>query len=314
MNRMISRMSVAAKIIGAMSVVVALFLIAIGVVIQTSTTGLHQALIDDTQAQLTEMARQIAMTLAASIDPAALTSAHKMQAIIDRNIAARQTTTSDNLLREIRIHAPDPSSSVGYRAIAADTPENIGQESNPEDIQAIKNDILVVELISENGVPILAVIVPLRIDGKSVATAGIQISMAKGFAQADQQTAKTVQSFMTTAIMVVVMAGLLGFLIMLLVSNSLAKTIKQLVKMAEQIAQNDLPAIANASAAIAAGDLTASVRVQTESIVHDSGDELGDLARAFNSMITRLQGVGTNFTQVTENANSLSAVCHAAAA
>ena len=91
MNRMTSRMSVAAKIIGAMSVVVTLFLIAIGIVIQTSTTGLHQALIDDTQAQFTEMARQIAMTLDASIDPAALTSAPKMQAIIDRNIAARQT-------------------------------------------------------------------------------------------------------------------------------------------------------------------------------------------------------------------------------
>ena len=57
MNRMTSRMSVAAKIIGAMSVVAALFLIAVGVVIQTSITGLHQALIDDTQAQLTEMAR-----------------------------------------------------------------------------------------------------------------------------------------------------------------------------------------------------------------------------------------------------------------
>ena len=123
------------------------------------------------------------MTLDASFDPAALISAPKMQAIIDRNIAARQTTTSENLLLEIRIHAPDPSSGFSYRAIAADTPENIGQESDPEDIQAIKNDILVVEPISENRVPILDVTVPLHIDGKSVATAGIQISMAKGFAQ-----------------------------------------------------------------------------------------------------------------------------------
>ena len=96
---------------------------------------------------------------------------------------------------------------------------------------------------------------------------------------------------------------------MLLVSNSLAKTIKRLVKMAEHITQNDLPAFANASAAIAAGDLTASVSMQTESIAYVSGDELGDLARAFNSMITRLQGVGTNFAQMTGHLRDLVGTC-----
>jgi methyl-accepting chemotaxis protein len=87
----------------------------------------------------------------------------------------------------------------------------------------------------------------------------------------------------------------------LILSRSLSTAAKLLVKIAEQIAQTDLPAMADATAAIAAGDLTKSVVVQTQTLTYDSKDEMGDLARAFNAMITRLQGVGINFSEMTAN-------------
>ena len=91
----------------------------------------------------------------------------------------------------------------------------------------------------------------------------------------------------------------------LLQSRSLTNAIKLIVKTADQIAQSDLPALEAATAAIAAGDLTQSVKVKTQAVAYDSKDELGDLAGAFNAMILRLQGVGNNFSEMTANLKSL---------
>jgi methyl-accepting chemotaxis protein len=88
-------------------------------------------------------------------------------------------------------------------------------------------------------------------------------------------------------------------------SRSLSNGIKLLVKTAEQISQTDLPSFADAIAAIANGDLTKSVSVQTQNVAYDSKDEMGDLARTFNAMITKLQDVGTNFTRMTTNLQEL---------
>ena len=65
------------------------------------------------------------------------------------------------------------------------------------------------------------------------------------------------------------------------------------------------PPLADATAAVAAGDLTKSLSIQTQTVNYDSKDEMGDLGRAFNAMITRLQGVGTNFAGMTANLRDL---------
>ncbi len=103
----------------------------------------------------------------------------------------------------------------------------------------------------------------------------------------------------------------------LFLSGSLSNVARRLVKTADQIAQTDLLFLADATSAIAAGDLSRTVSIQTRSVEYDSKDEMGDLAHAFNAMINRLQDVGTNFNemgtnlrkligQVAENAESLS--------
>jgi methyl-accepting chemotaxis protein len=122
-------------------------------------------------------------------------------------------------------------------------------------------------------------------------------------------TSDTNSANANTAILIMIVTIAIGLMLAvglgMFLSRSLSKAAKMMVKTAEQIAQIDLPAFGEATAAIAAGDLTKSVSVQAQTLVYDSKDEMGDLARAFNAMITRLQGVGTNFTEMTANLSHL---------
>jgi methyl-accepting chemotaxis protein len=108
---------------------------------------------------------------------------------------------------------------------------------------------------------------------------------------------------------ILVIATLIGLVqavgLGLALSRSLANAAQMLVKTAGQIAQVDLPAFEVAIAAIAAGDLTQSVHVQTQPVDYAGKDEMGDLARNFNGMITGLQGIGVSFEQMTANLSQL---------
>ena len=95
-----------------------------------------------------------------------------------------------------------------------------------------------------------------------------------------------------------IFAVVVGIAIAFFLARSLSNAAKLMVITAEQIAQTDLTAFASIATAIAAGDLTKSVSVQTQNVTYESKDEMGDLARAFNVMITRLQGVGINFAEM----------------
>jgi methyl-accepting chemotaxis protein len=286
MDKWISKLNILAKIIGTSLMVMVLFLIAVTIIIQTSAARLRQALIESTQIQSTDMAKQIGMTLDASIDPIALTNASMMQAIIDRNMKVRQNSDSDNLLLEIRIHAPDPTSSVGYRAIAANTSDLVGQESDPEDIQAIKDDKLVVVPATENGTPILDITVPLHIDGKSVATAGIKMSLTQGFATAELITAKTVQSLIQIAIITLIIASILSILIATILANSIANPLGILTKMAQALSQ---------------GDLMRNISAAEKDKVRLRQDEIGDIGKAFDQLINYMQSMGAAAGTIANN-------------
>jgi methyl-accepting chemotaxis protein len=74
---------------------------------------------------------------------------------------------------------------------------------------------------------------------------------------------------------------------------------------AARIAEADLPALAAATAAMASGDLTQSYSAQAQPVRHRSGDELGNLAQAFNAMIERLQATGVSFGEMAGQLRSL---------
>ena len=90
------------------------------------------------------------------------------------------------------------------------------------------------------------------------------------------------------------------------ISRSISMGARLMSKTARQIAQNDLPALSNLAASIASGNLTQTIaREKTQPIKYSSGDEMGELATAFNQMIGQIQQMDQAFTDMTENLHSL---------
>jgi len=118
-----------------------------------------------------------------------------------------------------------------------------------------------------------------------------QQSMEAAKKNADTAQGLAVTVTTTIAIVAAIVAVSLG----LFLSRSIANAAGSMVQAAEQIAQTDLVTVANVTAAIANGDLTQSMNVQTREVTYESDDEMGDLARAFNQMIARLHETGQSF-------------------
>jgi methyl-accepting chemotaxis protein len=97
---------------------------------------------------------------------------------------------------------------------------------------------------------------------------------------------------------VLIGAAVVAFALGFLLARSLANAAREMVRAAEQIAQKDLATLAEATTAIANGDLNQTITVRTSPLTYQSQDEMGDLARAFNQMIARLQNTGTALGQV----------------
>ena len=176
---------------------------------------------------------------------------------------------------------------------------------------AYKNDVLAaVESIKsgdEKSVIQSLIDGPLHVS-RDAATASLGKLIEMNRVQADAIDAQGDVTFASSQnlLVIVTLAGLLLAIgLGMLQSRALTNTIKLMAKTAEHIAQTDLPALESATTAIAAGDLTKLVSVQTQVLAYDTKDELGDLARAFNAMIARLQRVGTNFSEMTSNLKSM---------
>jgi methyl-accepting chemotaxis protein len=125
------------------------------------------------------------------------------------------------------------------------------------------------------------------------------------------------QTTTLTVIAVSLAAAVIGLAIAFVLSGSLSGAARRMVAAAEQIAHVDLSALATAASALADGDMTARLAIQAQALPDASSDEMGDLARAFNLMIARLQESGRAFDamtaklsglvqQVAENAGGLS--------
>ena len=91
----------------------------------------------------------------------------------------------------------------------------------------------------------------------------------------------------------------------LLLARSLTGAARKMAQVAEQIVEQDLTALAAGAAAVAEGDLTQSVEVQTREIALESGDEMGDLARALNQMILHLRHTGESFRDMSADLREL---------
>lgn len=79
MFKWIAKIKITFQIIGIVVILLIIFMIAIGLVVKNNVDDMSNALMENTQLQLTEIARQIAETLDASINPEALTNPADMQ-------------------------------------------------------------------------------------------------------------------------------------------------------------------------------------------------------------------------------------------
>jgi methyl-accepting chemotaxis protein len=112
------------------------------------------------------------------------------------------------------------------------------------------------------------------------------------------QSRATGLALAAVAVSVAVMASLM-------LARSLTGAAREMAQVAGQIVEQDLTALAAAAAAVADGDLTQSVEVQTREIALESGDEMGDLARALNQMIAHLRHTGESFRDMSADLRGL---------
>nr|MBA3531473.1 methyl-accepting chemotaxis protein [Ardenticatenales bacterium] len=123
-----------------------------------------------------------------------------------------------------------------------------------------------------------------------------------------ESLAKSEQTYLTAQRLV---AGfLLGTVFVALVvglylAENIARGTQQMVQSAEQIAQVDLRALAAATTAMAEGDLTQFVEIQTPPVTYQSGDEIGALALAFNQMLASLKQSATAFNDMSATLREL---------
>lgn len=305
MFKRLARISIKLQLIGAMVTLSELLLVAIIIIVQISLNNMHKAILENTQADLIETAKQIALTLDNSIEANAISDPATMQAIIDRNIGARKSTESDNLIVEIRVHAPDPTSSNGYRAIAASSPDLVGQESDPEDIQAIKDDVLVVEPVEEEGIQLLDVTVPLHVDGKALATAGIKVSMTQAYAIEEALISKATTNLWRLTLIIAVVALVISNALAIFVAGQIVLPLQKVIQKTHQMVESDLTHLSKEMSALTQGDLTRSITITTQPLEITANRETDKLVQAFNLMVVHLQNIGRSFNIMIDSLNRI---------
>jgi len=112
---------------------------------------------------------------------------------------------------------------------------------------------------------------------------------------------------------------IISIFLTILLPRSITKPLQQVKKVSEDITRIDLETLVGEMNLMAEGDLTRNMSIATSEIEMKNRDEIGDLARAFNSIIQSLKRAGEAFQQtnanlrnsvgeVAQNAGSLSQV------
>jgi len=147
-------------------------------------------------------------------------------------------------------------------------------------------------------------------------------ALIKDVGQESTQTAQKTDNLVNQAQWIVIGVMIVGCLacifLGLKISRSITKPLHKVVEASQQIAEVDLSTLSSDMDAMAQGDLTRQLILTTSNVDVISDDEIGKLARSFNTIIARLQDVGNSFEhmaqnlraiikEVAENANSLGA-------
>jgi methyl-accepting chemotaxis protein len=102
-----------------------------------------------------------------------------------------------------------------------------------------------------------------------------------------------------------VLAILVGWFYVTFLGSSLGIALREMGTAAKTIANQDIPSLLNAIQAIAEGDLTSEVEIKTADVKFTSNDDLGEMAKAFNKMISQLKETGQYFSKMSSSLRDL---------
>ncbi len=102
-----------------------------------------------------------------------------------------------------------------------------------------------------------------------------------------------------------VVAAIAGLVFGFFLSRSISNPVQVVTQAAQQLAEQDLPRLVRAIQAVAEGDLTATVQLRPNIINVQSGDEVGQMAGAFNNMNQAMAVMGENFAKMLVNLRAL---------
>jgi methyl-accepting chemotaxis protein len=133
----------------------------------------------------------------------------------------------------------------------------------------------------------------------SAATDDLSKRMADQARLASQSNSQT----FSRASRILLAAALLGVLIAvalgLFISRAITRPLQLVADVSRQVAGVDLAALATGMQALAGGDLTRTLTIQSQPVKVDRRDEIGEMAGTFNTIIARLGEIGSAFAGMT---------------
>lgn len=146
------------------------------------------------------------------------------------------------------------------------------------------------------GIPVLSAYTPLAIDGVEWAMLA-EIDEAEVQAPAD--------SLLRVTLIVVGISALAVAAVGFFFARQIATPVQIVAATAKDLSARVFPSLARSAEAVAAGDLTVKIAVDTEKVNVKSKDEIGQMAGAFNDMIDQVDGLGSSLNTMVDGMSTL---------
>ncbi|MCG3210021.1 MAG: hypothetical protein FOGNACKC_03650 [Anaerolineae bacterium] len=101
------------------------------------------------------------------------------------------------------------------------------------------------------------------------------------------------------------LAVLVGLGLGVVISKGITRPLRQVTQTSQQIAGVDLTSLSRELEALAQGDLTRTINITAQPVAISSRDEIGQMAQAFNAIISELAVTGAAFDQVSRGLRDL---------
>ena len=121
----------------------------------------------------------------------------------------------------------------------------------------------------------------------------------------NQEAAATYTQSLRWVAGTIVVGVFLAVALGLFLARSIARPLAEVAHVSQQVSGEDLPALSAALDRLARGDLACSLEIHARPVEVQRGDEIGQLAGEFNSMIASLQESGEAYARMTGSLNRL---------